>query len=613
MQFLPITHTFMERPVSGDPMDPQKGSNAGVAPFGSMLGKDIAALDASNAAGQKGRPEPMGRIATLKVSREDFATLKEDFILAGFSAKDILELQYHVESQVGMTWAQLLEGVSKLPQSNGRQDLSLEHKRDLFVLFHSLGFTPQDAERLLHLVETGDAAKVLDEVSALVATGQKEHFSLDKGGLLLLVDRTSRSTQESLQLRGMVEAFSSDGEVSRDGLIAILAQMRQFQIPAGRVHSAAVQGHSTKRSLQSADQIHTAAEQGRGPALDELAERIAPVIRQALEGQRARGLSAEDSRSRTGPPEMQQARDNDNAKNQHARDVLAERVALMLKGAPVPSGVLHHTGGVGGNPSSGDAGHIGRRLKPGTAPSQLTTPIIGVQPVADTAITAVRSSREPGERMLEAFRKGGKKGGAEETSGNDWARLWEKVRTESDVRENIFGGQSRPDSSAGQKGEGRVQPRYVPESPSRAVFDQVQSGMLRTLGNGARQLTLQLTPPDLGQVQLLLQVHNKELSAVIKTGNHEVSRIVTEQIAHLRETLEQQGFRVTRLEVQTQSENQFANTWQGAERHNEAWEQLRRRSLGHRNADGRSNGDRPPGPEVPHPGQQKSEGLDIFA
>jgi flagellar hook-length control protein FliK len=215
--------------------------------------------------------------------------------------------------------------------------------------------------------------------------------------------------------------------------------------------------------------------------------------------------------------------------------------------------------------------------------------------------------------MLEAFRKGGKRGVAEETSSNDWARLWEKVRAESDVRENIFGGQTRPDTSAGQKGEGRVQPRYVPESPSRAVFDQVQSGMLRTLGNGARQLTLQLTPPELGQVQLLLQVHNKELSAVIKTGNHEVSRMVSEQIAHLRETLEQQGFRVTRLEVQTQSENQFANTWQGAERHNEAWEQLRRRSLGHRNADGRNNGDRPPGPEVPHPGQPKSEGLDIFA
>jgi hypothetical protein len=351
MQFLPITHTFMERPAGGDPMDPQKGVKAGVAPFGSMLGEDIAALNALHAAGQKGGPEPLGRVATLKVSREEFATLKEEFILSGFSAKDILELQYQVESQAGMTWAQLLEGVSRLPQSNGRQDLSLEHKRDLFALFQSLGFTPQEAERLLHLVQTGGAAKMLDEVTALVATGQKEHFSLNKEGLLLLVDRTSRSPQESMQLRGMVEAFTSDGEVSRDGLMAILAQMRQFQMVAGRVHPATDQGHSTKGSLQSAaDGIHTAAEQGREAALDELAERIAPVIREALEGQRARSVLAEDSRNRTGPSEMQQARDNSSAENQHARYVPAERIALVLKGAPIPAGVLHHAGLSAANP-----------------------------------------------------------------------------------------------------------------------------------------------------------------------------------------------------------------------------------------------------------------------
>jgi flagellar hook-length control protein FliK len=151
----------------------------------------------------------------------------------------------------------------------------------------------------------------------------------------------------------------------------------------------------------------------------------------------------------------------------------------------------------------------------------------------------------------------------------------------------------------------------MPDPPSRAVLEQVQSGMLRNLGNGVRRLTLSLNPPELGQIQLVLQVQNKEVQAVIRAGNPEVGRMVSEQIAHLRESLEQQGLRVTRLEVQTQSEQQFgAGSWQGAEGHNRAWEQLRRGGFALRP---------PTAPAVTEEdaavlqGRSGPEGLDLFA
>jgi flagellar hook-length control protein FliK len=87
--------------------------------------------------------------------------------------------------------------------------------------------------------------------------------------------------------------------------------------------------------------------------------------------------------------------------------------------------------------------------------------------------------------------------------------------------------------------------------------------------------------------------------------------MVSEQIAHLRESLEQQGLRVTRLEVQTQSEQQFgAGSWQGAEGHNQAWEQLRRSGFALRppTAPAETEED-----AAVVPGRSGPEGLDLFA
>lgn len=113
------------------------------------------------------------------------------------------------------------------------------------------------------------------------------------------------------------------------------------------------------------------------------------------------------------------------------------------------------------------------------------------------------------------------------------------------------------------------------ESPAakysdRAIFEQIDKGLFKNLQNGASRLTLQLEPENLGQVHLTLQVQGKEVRALIRTEHQDVTRVLAEQLAQVRESLEQQGLRVAELEVKTGlSDNSLeGRQWTSAEQHN---------------------------------------------
>jgi flagellar hook-length control protein FliK len=102
-----------------------------------------------------------------------------------------------------------------------------------------------------------------------------------------------------------------------------------------------------------------------------------------------------------------------------------------------------------------------------------------------------------------------------------------------------------------------------------AVYQQIENGAFKNLGQGLRQLVIRLDPADLGQVSVILQVRGKEVQAVLRAGSQETSQILNEQLGQLRTQLEAQGLKVGRLEVQTQlADSQSQSQWQGAEQHN---------------------------------------------
>ena len=90
------------------------------------------------------------------------------------------------------------------------------------------------------------------------------------------------------------------------------------------------------------------------------------------------------------------------------------------------------------------------------------------------------------------------------------------------------------------------------------IFSQVEQGMLRQLADGSTKMTLRLDPADLGQVTLLLTVKNGEIRALIRAENPETTTTLTEQMAQLRASLEEQGLKVATLDVETQLQQDAA-------------------------------------------------------
>ena len=149
--------------------------------------------------------------------------------------------------------------------------------------------------------------------------------------------------------------------------------------------------------------------------------------------------------------------------------------------------------------------------------------------------------------------------------------LLSRLRVENEARDG--GEQAR----AGQKAADATQREANTEQASRArdplmdrnFFKQVEDGVLKNLGNGRRQISLDLKPEHLGSMHILLEMQGKDVRATIRTETHEASTMLGEQLAQLRESLEQQGFRVSKLEVQTGlPEDALSRNWQGADQHN---------------------------------------------
>ncbi|MBC17899.1 MAG: flagellar hook-length control-like protein [Desulfovibrio sp.] len=105
------------------------------------------------------------------------------------------------------------------------------------------------------------------------------------------------------------------------------------------------------------------------------------------------------------------------------------------------------------------------------------------------------------------------------------------------------------------------------------VMRQVENAFIQTMNNGAKQLTLQLTPEALGKLSVMLQVNGKEVSATIRAESADAAKVIAENIDIIKSSLESQGLKVDKLDVQTglSGSNDY-NNWAGQDQHNLARE-----------------------------------------
>ncbi len=165
-------------------------------------------------------------------------------------------------------------------------------------------------------------------------------------------------------------------------------------------------------------------------------------------------------------------------------------------------------------------------------------------------------------------------------SSDPWAELLRKI----DVSPSLSGAaQSMADASASASGaanaasaaqrQGQALTPYLSEQAAA----QLERGILTSMQDGTRQLTMKLDPGELGNVTVTLSVRNGEVNATIRPDRTETAQALNDQLHVLRTALEQQGLKVDRLEVQTQlQDNSFSQAWQDAAQHNANQEQQAR-------------------------------------
>ncbi|WP_300787574.1 flagellar hook-length control protein FliK [uncultured Desulfovibrio sp.] len=175
----------------------------------------------------------------------------------------------------------------------------------------------------------------------------------------------------------------------------------------------------------------------------------------------------------------------------------------------------------------------------------------------------------------------------------------QKQSAQNDPGGNPHSGQDRTNDLSAQFLTARQEtPRFEAARPdaarqdqqaplSRQVGQQVEDGFLQAMRGNVRRLDVELHPAELGAITLTLTMRNGEVSANIRSEKSETAELVSQQLETIRINLEQQGFKVDKLEVGLQNQRKdlaegSADQWQNMQQHNARQEEdARREELAH--------------------------------
>ncbi len=438
------------------------------------------------------------------------------------------------------------------------------------------------------------------------------------GGIAQELADVIREMEALLKPAGKKMAEISDGPREKDGVPQELSRSSRELLEFVRKETSGIGSGMEKSALAEANAA------GVEQLLDALREKLEVMLQNA--GDRASGGAVRDKAeskalrkdARQIIPELF-GEGRDIRLSMRDREALQEILARM--GSAEPARIIRPVGrrDAGIDANAPDPGKVARGPHPSVSVRKKMDP---AAPEPDSAVETVRAAAmtSPDAARTARVRTRNESAESREASAGQQVERESRPNGMSVVPEPDSAGQERPGGNffrepgqSGQPGkeipnpvEGtriNVSPRsleggehltvknpdvegiFMPQTPAASrpepasatamkargaeVLRQVEAGAFRDLGQGNKQLVIRLDPPDLGQVSVVLQVRGKEVQAVLRTGNQETSQVLADQLGQLRNQLESQGLRVTRLEVQTQlADSQTGSQWQGAEQHN---------------------------------------------
>lgn len=451
------------------------------------------------------------RIREERMTREDMEKVREDLEAYGMSKEEIAAIEEKVNSDEGMTWNEFAATLADRMESMRKATISDDQRDKLATFFAKFGFTTEESDTLIARLENGEQDKVLSAMQAKLAELPKaQQLLLTKDEVEAFSSAMRFSTEFTTKMKEMIGTNSTAKEV-KEAFTLIRQEMAGMDAKDRQLVKAV--GKVFAQSMGENSKESSAARD------IEAAVDLKPRV--AEDSPRAEGRA--DARTDAQTDAKTEARGNAEARTQANDDF---KDAVETRKDSMPSEAARKSASTPLPEKSGSDTPENDNAKADDPWSNLFGKLKDDSARPDA--TQTKAATDATEQLL--------KSDTSDLASKSQNRVWDKV-----------------------------------DAPK--VMRQVETAIFKNLSNGTKQLTLQLTPENLGKLNIVLQVQGKEVNAVIRADSADAAKVINENIESIRASLENQGLKVEKLEVQTGlTGNQDSNDWAGSEQHNLARE-----------------------------------------
>ncbi len=448
----------------------------------------------------------------IKITAQDFAAMRQGLLDNGLSASSVKDLEDKALSHTGLTWGEFVHALSarnglteKAPEFSGVD------RQNLSGLFSKLGFNPQETDSLIKDLKEKRFTGVMTQVSAKISGKTPDTY-------------LSITPQE-------LTTLASALNLSKDGT-AKLAPLTS--------RKEALSLDEAKNALTVTGQSLIADATTRKASDQHLVDLVGQTLKGAVQAE----MDRRKSERLGGDPQESRMRDS--------KGIGREIRKAFQHGDKDASQVAKDSPAIG---KPGDKVADGKGLL-----SQAGTPNTSTQAKDGKGQGSSDLGQDPRDR-------------SRKTQGSDEDKAWKEFLSRLRLDESTPGTKNAADPLSGLLQTRDTQATTVANQTANvstpSYMRQIQDAAFKDLGQGTKQLTLQLQPEDMGTVNVVLQVKGKEVQAVISSENKDTVAVIHERLDSIRQALEDQGLKVDRLEVRSSlPDSQSFTQWSGAESHN---------------------------------------------
>ena len=517
----------------------------------------------------------------LPMTREDIAALRPELKDQGFTDAELDAMEDRAGDGTGLTWGELMAEVEKKVATTGKSEkkvIANDDQVQLLGLFGKLGFTQDESQQMIDALSRGETQSVWSSINGKLDTlSNDESFSLNASELTALGRSMNLSEDAQSRLAALFTQAGAEAGLSGQGLVGAMGLVKnELAAQIGKENQALADFREAASSVLANAWQREATNRNSDLHQDDVARKAGQIV--AMSNEQGEGGSGLDALADVPLAGQGLAQDTDpTAAGTGTATVAGEATAQATQANASRPAVTAELAGKAGAVAAEQAALTGQT---GEAAQQTAQPDTAAVPTPKAATATQAATGQTTTNF-----SGGQQGASGENAFGQGSQDGSMAELMSKIR---FGGKADATSQIAQTAEttpamaamdalktssANQSGKTLDPALAARVARQVETGILKGVAQEAKQLTVNLSPDELGPVSVTLSVKDKEVRAVIAADNADTAAVLQEQAAKIKQTLEDQGFKVTKLDVQTGLAQDKQAGWDSPERHNEAREQ----------------------------------------